>query len=104
MPNKSKKTAAKETPPTDIWVLAEPVPAGIQKFGALEKIPTDKLRDHLQNFTAAISSALSGVQAVAGKFELAEVSIEATFSAEAGFALVTKLGVEGGVTLKFVCK
>jgi hypothetical protein len=102
MPNQLKEKATKETPPMDIWVLTEPAPAGIQKFGALEKIPVDKLREHLQNFTAAVSSALSGVQAIAGKFQLKEVGVEATFSAEAGFALVTKVGVQGAVTLKFV--
>ncbi len=102
MPNKQKNKVTKKTTPTHIWVLTEPAPAGIQKFGAPEEIPVDKLREHLQNFTAAVSSALSAVQTVAGRFQLTEVEVQATFSAEAGFAWVTKVGVQGGVTLKFV--
>jgi hypothetical protein len=99
---KTSKTMNAVTPPTDILVLTESGEAGIQKFGAEQKIPAEKLREHLQKFTAALSSGFGAIQSLGGQFQLAEVEVQAIFSAEAGFIWVTKAGVEGGVTLKFV--
>ena len=97
----SKREAMKTKVPSDIWVLTDSVDTGIQKLADAKEISVEKLREHLQKFTAAISSALGSVQTLAGDFQLAEVEIHATLSAEAGFVWVTKAGLEGGISLKF---
>ncbi len=99
--SKASKTKQALKPPTDILVLTEPGEAGLQKFGAEQKIPVEKLREHLQNFTAALSSGLSAIQSLGGQFQLTEVEVQAMFSAEAGLVWVTKAGVQGSVKLKF---
>jgi len=102
MPKKTKKTGKRPAAPTEIFVVTESAEAGLQQFGAEKKIPVEKLREHLENFTGALSTALASVETLAGQFQLSEVEIHATLSAEAGFVWVTKAGVEGGVSLKFV--
>ena len=99
----AKKQGRKERPtaPEEIFILAESSAAGVQKYGAEQRIPVEKLREHLRTFTAALSSALDSVGALAGDFRLTEVEVTATLSAEAGFVWVTKAGIEGGVTLTF---
>lgn len=97
--NQKKKNSGKFIP-TEVLIVAETEQAGIAQYAAHQSIPVEKLRQHLSDFTAALSVALSSIAAV-GRFELTEVEVQATFSAEAGFAWVTKAGVEGGVKLKF---
>jgi len=99
---KSKQRAV--SAPSEIFILTDEPGAGVKKFGAEDRIPVDTLREHLKNFTAALSSALSSVQSLAGDFQLSEVEVTATFSAETGFVWVTKAGFEGGVTLTFARK
>jgi hypothetical protein len=98
------KTQRKAEVPGEIFVITEENAAGIQKFAADKSIPVDKLREHLRNFTGALSSALDSVQTLTGEFQLSEVQVTATLSAEVGFVWVTKAGVEGGVTLTFARK
>jgi hypothetical protein len=95
------KTQQKADVPAAIFVVTEESGAGIQKYAADKSIPVEKLREHLRNFTGALSAALDSVQSLAGEFQLSEVQVTATLSAEAGFVWVTKVGVEGGVTLTF---
>jgi len=95
------KTPPKADVPREIFVITEDSGAGIQKFAADKSIPVEKLREHLRAFTGALSSALDSIQSVAGDFQLSEVQVTATLSAEAGFVWVTKAGVEGGITLTF---
>jgi hypothetical protein len=104
MATRQSKNKQASPPPRDIFVLTDDSGAGVRKFGAEQQIPVDKLRDHLKSFTAALSSALDSVQSVAGDFQLSEVEVTATFSAEAGFVWVTKAGFEGGVSLTFARK
>jgi len=95
------KTRSKVSPPTEIFVITDESGVGIQKYGAEKSIPVEKLREHLRNFTGALSSALESVQSLAGDFQLSEVEVSATLSAETGFVWITKAGIEGGVTLTF---
>ena len=101
-PSSKSKTSKQPTPPSAIYVLADTSDAELQKFGGAKEIPIDTLKNHLQSFTAGLSSALSSCQTIAGQFELSEIEVQATLSAEFGFVLVTKAGVEGSVSLKFV--
>jgi hypothetical protein len=103
--NRSAKKPAKPIDvPKHIFILAESPDAGIQKLADAKEISVEKLREHLQSFTAAISSALGSVQTLAGEFQLDEVEVHATLSAEAGFVWITKAGLEGGISLKFTRK
>jgi hypothetical protein len=76
-------------------------PSDVERFGGPKEIDADKLGEHLQQFSHAISRALEKCTSPAGQFELKEVSLEAKLTAEFGFVLVSKAGVEGAVTLKF---
>jgi hypothetical protein len=95
------KTASKAAVPGEIFVITEESGVGIQKYAADKSIPVERLREHLRNFTGALSSALDSIQSLTGNFQLSEVQVTATLSAEAGFVWVAKAGVEGGVTLTF---
>ena len=75
--------------------------ADVAKFGGPREIDAEKLGQNLQKFTNAISRALATCKTIAGDFELREISLEAKLTAEVGFVLVSKAGVEGTVTLNF---
>ena len=102
MPKSTTRTKPKRTPPSEIVILAESTEGGLQQFAGEKKIPVEKLKEHLQSFSDALSATLGSIETLAGQFQLREVEVQATFSAEAGFMWITKAGVEGGVTLKFV--
>jgi len=97
---------AKETPGGTIFILADggTAAAGVAKFAGTAEISVEKFREHLQSFVGKVGSALSGVAAEIGSYQLQEVEVEASFSAEAGFVFVAKTGVEGAVKLRFVRK
>lgn len=83
-----------------VYVLIDE-PRDLEQFGGPKEIDADKLGEHLQKFSDAISRALEKCKSLAGQFELKEVSLEAKLTAEFGFVLISKAGVEGAVTLKF---
>lgn len=95
-------TKTNDTDKDMIWVLLD-APAGgdLSHYAGPLQISVDKLAEHLQAFTAAISKSLGKCKSLAGEFELSEVSIEAQLSAETGFTLVSKAGVEGTIGFKF---
>jgi len=91
----------------DIWVLLDSPtadPGDIARYAGPQKISAEKLAEHLQDFVSSISSALKQVQSVAGEYSLKEITLEAKLSAEVGFVLISKGGVEGAISLKFVKK
>lgn len=94
-------TSQKETASSNTLYVLIDEPADIEQFGGPKEIDADKLGEHLQKFSSAISHALEKCKSLAGQFELKEVSLEAKLTAEFGFVLVSKAGVEGSVTLKF---
>lgn len=86
-----------------IWVLLDAPEGGdLSRYAGPMQIDAEKLGEHLRSFTSAVSKALEKCKSLAGEFELSEVAIEAKLSAEAGFVLVSKAGVEGTVGFKFV--
>lgn len=84
-----------------IYVLLDE-PSDVAKFGAPKEIDADKLGEHLDRLSSAVSRALGHVKSLAGEFQLSEISLEAKLSTEVGLVLVSKAGVEGAVKLKFV--
>lgn|ERR1700731_4113893 len=102
MARTSKKStkSAKSAESRTLFVLVDET-EDLQKFGGPKEIDADKLGEQLQKFGDAISRALDKCKRLAGEFELKEISLEAKLSAEFGFMLVSKAGVEGAVTLKF---
>jgi hypothetical protein len=85
---------------SSVYVLIDE-PADVELFSGAKEIDADKLGEHLQNFSGGISRALEKCKSLAGEFELKEVTLEAKLTAEFGFVLVSKAGVQGGITLKF---
>ncbi len=83
-----------------VFVLIDE-PGDVEKFGGPKEIDADKLGEQLRKFSDAIGRALQQCKRLAGDFELNEISLEAKLTAEFGFVLVSKAGVEGAVTLKF---
>lgn len=83
-----------------IFVLLDD-PDDVAAFAGPKEIDVDKLGDQLKRFTEAISKALERCRSVGGQYDLAEIVLEAKLTAEVGFALVSKAGVEGTVSLKF---
>jgi hypothetical protein len=85
-----------------IWVLLDAPEGGdLSRYAGPVQIDAEKLGEHFRSFTSAVSKALESCRSLAGEFELSEVAIEAKLSAEVGFALVSKAGVEGVVGFKF---
>jgi hypothetical protein len=85
-----------------IWVLLDAPEGGdLSRYAGPVQIDAEKLGKHLRSFTSAVSRALEKCKSLAGEFELLEVMIEAKLSAETGFVLVSKAGVEGTVGFKF---
>jgi hypothetical protein len=88
-----------------VWVLLDgPEGGDLRHFAGPLQIGVDKLKAHFQSFTSAIAETLEGCRSLAGDFELGEVTIKAKLSAEAGFVLISKVGIEGAVDFKFVKK
>lgn len=89
-----------------IWVLVDSPSGGdLDKYAGPVQINVEKLGEHFEAFTDAISKALGKVSKPIGlksEFELDEITLEATLSAEIGFTLVSKGGIEGtfGFTYK----
>lgn len=85
-----------------LYILAESSAVdGIAKYGGIDEISVEKLREHLTNFVSRLGGALGTVGDAMKNYELAEVTVEASFSAEKGFVFVAKAGVEGAVKLTF---
>lgn len=85
-----------------IWVLVDqPTDGDLSRYAGSMQIDAEKLGQHLQSFVSAISKSLEKCGACVGDFELAEVTIKATLSAEVGLVLVSKTGINGGIDLKF---
>lgn len=99
----AKANPKKPSTPATLYVLIDE-PGDVEKFGGPKEIDADKLGEQLQKFSDAISRALQKCKSIAGEYELQEISLEAKLTAEFGFVLVTKAGVEGAVTLKFAKK
>jgi hypothetical protein len=96
MPKKAQ--LAKET----LYILAESSAVdGVAKYGGIDEITVEKLREHLTKFVSRLGGALGSVGDAMKNYELAEVTVEASFSAEKGFVFVAKAGVEGAVKLTF---
>jgi hypothetical protein len=106
MPEHSRDHGADEAlAEGELWVLVDE-PEGTQegelaRFHGRGRFSADALGDNLQNFTATLSRSLAKIQEIGSGFELAEVSVNAVLSAEVGFQLIAKAGVEGGITLTF---
>jgi len=85
-----------------IWVLLDaPEDGDLARYAGPVQIDAQKLKQHFQSFTSVIAKALEGCKPRKGDFELSEIAVEAKLTAEAGFALVSKAGVEGTVGFKF---
>jgi hypothetical protein len=98
---KKNQTAQTET----IWVLVDAPSGGdlVQYAGPLQ-IDVEKLGQHFETFTRAISKAIEKANQPLGtkkQYELTEITLEAKLSAEVGFTLVSKGGVEGTFGFKF---
>jgi hypothetical protein len=61
----------------------------------------DVLGEKLREFAESLSEPIRSVEAIAGAYQLTEVALETALDAECGFALITKAGVRGSVSLKF---
>jgi hypothetical protein len=87
----------------ELWVLVddEEPQAELERFWGRKRYSAAALGDRLQEFTSTLSDALSKIQKVGAGFELHEVSVDVRLSAEVGFELIAKAGVEGGITLTF---
>jgi hypothetical protein len=98
-----KEMKEQQTPNEDvIWVLLDAPEGGdLSRYAGPVQIDAEKLGEHLRTFTGAVSKALRSCRTLAGEFELTEVTLEAKLSAEVGFALVSKAGMEGTVSFKF---
>jgi len=96
----AKETTDSSASSATIFVLIDE-PGDVEKFGGPKEIDADKLGEQLRRFSDGIRRALQQCKCLAGEFELSEISLEAKLTAEFGFILVSKAGVEGAVTLKF---
>jgi hypothetical protein len=89
----------------EIWVLVDD-PEGaaegeVTPFRSRKRYSAADLGDKLQEFTATLGQTLAKIQRIGGGFELDEVSTDVRLSAEFGFELIAKAGIEGGLTLTF---
>jgi hypothetical protein len=83
-----------------IFVLLDDA-ADVAKFGGPQEIDAAQLGAQLQRFSSAVSEAVSHCKSIGEEFDLTEITLQAKLTAEFGFVLVSKAGVEGAVTLKF---
>lgn len=86
-----------------VYVLVDDT-GDVSRFGGPKEMDADKLGEHLGKFSRAMSRALEQCKTLAGEFDLTEITLEAKLTTEFGFVLVSKAGVEGGVSLKFTRK
>lgn len=88
-----------------VWVLLDaPDGADLAQYAGPLQIDVEKLGEHFEAFTRAISKAIekcSQPLGVRSQYELTEIALEAKLSAEVGFTLVSKGGVEGTFGFKF---
>jgi hypothetical protein len=86
-----------------IWVLVEESERDneLAQYAGFLGIRVEKLKEQLEQFSASMNDALSGVKTLAGEFELKEIKLTASISAEKGFMLVSKAGIEGGIEFTF---
>lgn len=98
-----EESSTEELAPGELWVLVdEEKPEGeLTRYWGRKRYSADALGDNLQKFTSTLSEALSKIQKIGAGFELSEVSVDARLSAEVGFELIAKAGIEGGITLTF---
>jgi hypothetical protein len=102
MPTKPSSAGSRK----EVWVLLDP-PSGssdLAQFAGPQRIDVSKLGEHLRDFTSAMADVIKNCATVAGDFKLSEVTLGAKLSAEGGFVLVAKAGVEGAIELKFTRK
>jgi hypothetical protein len=86
-----------------IWILMDADDSGdLAEYSGPVKIDAKKLGEHLEKFTSSMSKALDKCKSIDKEYELSEVTIDVKLSAEAGFVLVSKAGVEGTIGLKFI--
>ena len=99
----AKRTKASQT--VTIWVLLDgPQDADLARYAGPLQIDVEKLGEHFETFTKAISKAIEKCSQPLGtksQYELTEIALEAKLSAEVGFTLVSKGGVEGTIGFKF---
>jgi hypothetical protein len=95
---------SEELAPDELWILVDEEgrpEAELARYWGRKRFSAEALGDKLQEFTATLSRALSKIQQIGSGFELSEVSVDARLSADFGFELIAKAGVEGGITLTF---
>lgn len=92
---------AHENPSATIWVLASDTDGDLSRYAGPLEIGIERLKEHMAKFSQAIAEVVADAHTLAGEFELKEVKLKATLSAEHGFVLVSKAGVEGGIELTF---
>jgi hypothetical protein len=94
--------------PETIWVLVDAPSGGdLMQYAGPLQIDVEKLGQHFEAFTKAISKAIEKASQPLGaksQYELTEITLEAKLSAEVGFTLVSKGGVEGTFGFKFARK
>ena len=101
MINQKKERQTNDT----IWVLVDgPTGSDLAQYSGPLQIDVEKLGEHFEAFTSAISRAIEKCSKPLGtqsEFELNEITLEAKLSAEVGLTLVSKGGVEGTFGFKF---
>lgn len=97
---KQRKVAQTDT----IWILVDAPEGGdLAQYAGPLQIDVEKLGEHFASFTTAISKALAKCKPFGdGEYGLTEITFQAKLSAEVGFTLVGKGGIEGAVGFKFV--
>ncbi len=97
------ESGGQELAPGELWILVddEEPEAELERYWGRKRYSAAALGDKLQEFTSTLSEALSKIQKIGAGFELSEVSVDVRLSAEVGFELIAKAGVEGGITLTF---
>jgi hypothetical protein len=94
-----------ELHPGELWVLVdEPEAAAegeVARFRGNKRYSAEDLGNKLQEFTKTLGMALAKIERITAGFELDEVSADVRLSAEIGFVLIAKAGIEGGITLTF---
>lgn len=98
-----EESSVEKLAPGELWILVdeEKPEAELERYWGRKRYSAAALGDRLQDFTSTLSEALSKIQKVSSGFELSEVSVDVRLSAEVGFELIAKAGVEGGITLTF---
>lgn len=87
-----------------IWVLTEERGGDLAQYAGPLEIGVEKLKEHMEKFSNSVSKVIASVQDLAGEYELGEITLKVSLSAEKGFVLVSQAGVEGAIELKFTKK